>query len=133
MVMYIGLLMIYLNGGGGEGEDDPYLKWVGRVKDNFLQSWNPAELATELLKSPNSATAKVTIARVQAITDLNWSLIYLALGDEQKALTKQGTLKGTNSFIKNWIPYGGTFYDFVQLMLGEQYVDEYTIDQFRGN
>jgi hypothetical protein len=132
-VMYIGLLMIYLNGGGGEGEDDPYLKWVGRVKDNFLQSWNPAELATELLKSPNSATAKVTIARVQAITDLNWSLIYLALGDEQKALTKQGTLKGTNSFIKNWIPYGGTFYDFVQLMLGKQYVDEYTIDQFRGN
>lgn len=49
-----------------------------------------------------------------------------AAGKEEEALTKQGTLGGTNQFIKYWTPYGGSYYDFVRLILGEQYVDEYT-------
>jgi hypothetical protein len=131
-LMYIGLLMLYLSGGGGEGEDDPYLKFVDRVKENFLQSWNPVELAREVIDGTKPASAKVVLGRIQAISDLNWALIYLSLGDEDKALTKQGTLKGTNKFIKYWVPYGGSYYDFVQLILGEQYVDDYTISNVRG-
>lgn len=52
--------------------------------------------------------------------------MWLAAGEEDKALTRQETLKGTNRFIKYWMPYGGSYYDFVRLFLNEEYVDEYT-------
>jgi len=72
------------------------------------------------------STFKVSWYRIQAISDLTGSLMWLAAGEEDKALTRQETLKGTNRFIKYWMPYGGSYYDFVRLFLNEEYVDEYT-------
>lgn len=84
------------------------------------------EAAREVLANGWPSTFKVSWYRIKALHDIGWNAMLYAAGKEEEALTKQGTLGGTNQFIKYWTPYGGSYYDFVRLILGEQYVDEYT-------
>ena len=102
MAMYSSILAVYFAAGGGGGGDDkdPYLKFVDRIGKNFIQNYNMFEAAREVLANGWPSTFKVSWYRIQAASDLSWSLMYLAAGEEDKALTKQGTLHGTNQFIK---------------------------------
>jgi len=127
MSMWLGITMIYLSAGGGVDDDkDPFLKFTDRIAKNFVQNYNIKEAAREVLANGWPSTFKVFWYKIQSISELTWSMMYLAAGEEDKALTRQGTLHGTNQFIKYWMPYGGSYYDFVRLMLGEENVDEYT-------
>ena len=77
------------------------------------------EAAREVLANGWPSTFKVSWYRIKALHDIGWNAMLYAAGKEEEALTKQGTLGGTNQFIKYWTPYGGSYYDFVRLILGE--------------
>lgn len=113
-------------GADSDDKKDPFNLFAYRVMSNFSQQWNILEPIRDLSVNLVPTSLKVLNYRAQALSDITMAAIYLSLGDEERALTRQGTLKGTNNFIKYWLPYGGSYYDFVRLILGEQNVDEFT-------
>jgi len=119
--IYVGL------GGGGDHDKDPWLVFIKRIYINLGQQFNIKEVIREVKDSGLPSSVKVSWYRISALSDLVGSTFYLSIGEEDKAFTKQGTLHGTNQFIEYWLPYGGSYYDFVRLILGEENVDEYTL------
>lgn len=88
-------------------------------------------MARDLTINNIPASFKVNWYRIQALQDISLAAFYYSLGDEDRALTRQGTLKGSNKFIKYWLPLGGSYYDFTRYILGKEYVDEFTFDVIR--
>lgn len=129
--MYLTITGTFMALGGGDydkDKKDPFNLFAQRVINNFGQQWNIMEPWRDLTTNLGAASLKVSWYRAQSMYDITAAAFWLSVGEEDRALTRQGTLRGSNRFIKYWLPYGGAYYDFVRLILGESNVDEFTYE-----
>ena len=99
----------------GDDKDDDSMKkwWKMYMLDNFAQQYDPRELLKIGVQSIQPvAFVRALDASVALSTTIVVSGQYL-VGNEDKALTRQGDLRGWNS-LKKTIPGLASYYDFVK-------------------
>lgn len=116
---------LYITAFADTDEDDELKRvWKMYLIDNYSQQYNPIDLlrTTKSIAIPVSAAKSINFA--MSGSKLFLASIDYSLGNEDKAFTNHGDLKGWVEFRKG-IPYAASYYDFIRRMDKMKSVDDF--------
>lgn len=98
--MFLGLMLGYFNMWDRD-EDNSLKRLQLRIANDFAGNSYPLEVLQNVANLSNPVVAKKSVQFASALGELSLSILFLGMGEEENALTKDGTLRGLNNTIKN--------------------------------
>ena len=107
--MLAGFNFLFGDGGADDDKDRIIAKYYNRIMMNFSQEWNLYEPVKDVLVNGLPVSFRVWGSRLQAMTEMTWSLFMWGIEGEDAAFTRQGYLRGYKKFestvpiIRSWV------------------------------
>lgn len=72
-----------------------------RIANDFAGNSYPIEVLQNIVNLSSPVVAKKSLQYASGLGELSLSIMFLGMGDEQNAFTKEGDLRGLNNVIRN--------------------------------
>lgn len=116
---------LYITAFADTDEDDELKRvWKMYLIDNYSQQYNPIDLLRTIKSIAIPVSAAKSINFAMSGSKLFLASIDYSLGNEDRAFTNHGDLKGWVEFRKG-IPYAASYYDFIRRMDKMKSVDDF--------